>query len=385
MSPSVRTLSPGNGTREHFITVSPQPGKSFPEQVEDVFDQYRSALASLGMDLDSGVYATFYVSDAANQEEVLRDSEGFRAMGEAGMVASVIQQMPGIGKVALLAYHIEPATVVHRAPVQLNGGAVSGTGTMVGNGAYEFYFLKNILSDGNRESGGQTTDILSSLTAFCESRGLSLRDVVRTWFYVHDIDNNYHGMSTARNATFDRHGITVETGFPASTAIEGRSCSAATSVLLDALVVKGLQPGQMARMEATTHMNPTVEYNVTFERGIRMTYGDRRHFFVSGTASISNKGEVVHKGDIVKQTERTLENIDALLGNAGAGLGDMGYAAVYLRDMADRDTVQDLLDKTPLRDVPLHMVHGKVCRPGWLIEIDGIAFKDGGNPEYANF
>ena len=33
-------------------------------------------------------------------------------------------------------------------------------------------------------------------------------------------------------------------------------------------------------------VNRTYEYGVTFERGTAVTYGDRRHVFIAGTASI---------------------------------------------------------------------------------------------------
>lgn len=91
---------------------------------------------------------------------------------------------------------------------------------------------------------------------------------------------------------------------------------------------------------APTHLNPTYEYGVTFERGTAVSYGDRKHIFLSGTASIDNKGEIVYPGDILKQTGRMMENISALLEEAGASIGDIMQAIVYLRDPADYENVQ---------------------------------------------
>ncbi len=69
-------------------------------------------------------------------------------------------------------------------------------------------------------------------------------------------------------------------------------------VLFDAYAVKGLQPGQVTYLHALSHLSPTALYGVTFDRGTSVEYGDRRHLFISGTASIDHRGEVVHVGDV---------------------------------------------------------------------------------------
>ena len=53
-----------------------------------------------------------------------------------------------------------------------------------------------------------------------------------------------------------------------------------------------------------------------FERGTSVEYGDRRHLFISGTASIDHRGEVVHVGDVREQTRRMWENVEKLLEEA---------------------------------------------------------------------
>lgn len=62
--------------------------------------------------------------------------------------------------------------------------------------------------------------------------------------------------------------------------------------------------------------------------------------FISGTASIDNRGEIVYPGDIVKQTERMMENISVLLKEADATTRDITQAITYLRDMADYAVVK---------------------------------------------
>ena len=108
--------------------------------------------------------------------------------------------------------------------------------------------------------------------------------------------------------------------------------------------IDGLQDGQIRYLYASDHLSRTSQYGVTFERGTAVTYGDRRHVFISGTASIDAQGQVVHPGDVAAQTGRMLENVSALLAEAGAGLRDIVVAVVYLRDPADYACVQRCIE-----------------------------------------
>nr|MBC8555280.1 hypothetical protein [Candidatus Brocadiales bacterium] len=150
-------------------------------------------------------------------------------------------------------------------------------------------------------------------------------------------------------------------------------------------IINGLEKEQFVKMEALSHMNPTIKYGVTFERGVQIKYGDRSHQYISGTASIDNKGEVVHKGDVIKQTDRMLENVSVLLETVGSSLNEVAYFIVYLRDFSDSDKVNShLREELPL-EIPFLILQANVCRPGWLIEIEGIAISDYRNNKYKCF
>lgn len=130
----------------------------------------------------------------------------------------------------------------------------------------------------------------------------------------------------------------------------------------------------MGFLYAPTHLNPTYEYGVSFERGTFVDYGDRRQVFISGTASINNRGEVMYPGDVRQQTQRMWENVEALLAEAGCTFADVGHCMVYLRDMADYAVVRDLFDRR-FPQWPVVMVHAPVCRSGWLIEMECMAVR----------
>ena len=144
-------------------------------------------------------------------------------------------------------------------------------------------------------------------------------------------------------------------------------------VSVDSLSVGGLAAGQVVRMEALSHLRPTILYGVTFERGLRVRFGDRSHLYISGTASINSEGEVLHEGDAELQTRRAVENVRALLEAQSATLKDMAYVIAYVRNVHDRQQVRKVLDEALGGKVPLVLTEAAVCRPTWLMELEGVA------------
>ena len=123
---------------------------------------------------------------------------------------------------------------------------------------------------------------------------------------------------------------------------------------------------------------------MTFERGTVVKFGDRAHAYISGTASINNKGEVVHVGDIEAQTYRMMENVKVLLEEGKFKEDDIAQIIVYLRDLCDYDCVKSIISKH-YPTIPQIYTLAPVCRPEWLIEMECIAIKEQHKPEYRAF
>jgi enamine deaminase RidA (YjgF/YER057c/UK114 family) len=123
---------------------------------------------------------------------------------------------------------------------------------------------------------------------------------------------------------------------------------------------------------------------VSFERGTYVDYGDRRQVFISGTASINNRGEIMYPGDIRKQTLRMWENVETLLAEAACTYEHVGHLLVYLRDIPDYEVVCEMFEERFPR-IPKVYLLAPVCRPGWLIEIECMAVKAIRNEAYRNF
>lgn len=230
-----------------------------------------------------------------------------------------------------------------------------------------------------------TVAYLERLSWMLSQRGASLKDnCLRTWFFVRDIDNNYKGVVQGRNSVFAREGLTSETHFIASTGIEGQAAEPSRLVAFNAFADTKIKASQIKYLYGKTHLNPTYEYGVAFERATAVDYADRRHVYISGTASINNKGQIVAPGDIKAQALRMLENIGVLLDEGDCGWEDVAHMTVYLRDIADHELVSRMMeDRFP--DIPKSIVLAPVCRPGWLIETECMAIKKADNPDYAPY
>jgi enamine deaminase RidA (YjgF/YER057c/UK114 family) len=159
----------------------------------------------------------------------------------------------------------------------------------------------------------------------------------------------------------------------ASTGIEGNAVDSGALVSMDSLSFGGLKEKQILPMNALDNLPLTITYGVTFERGLRIKFGDRSHLYISGTASIDKSGEIMHGGDVENQTRRTLDNIEMLLKNQGAALSDMAYLLCYVRNVKHVDCVNAILKDRIPSDIPLVIMQGAVCRPGWLVEVEGVA------------
>lgn len=347
----------GDGQKEYHLTIHPQKGLSFKEQYSHAIE----ALESFIRNEDPAavpIFMRWFISDAANQQGFI-DTERFPCP------VSFIQQPPLDGsKVSLWVWLATDATV---------------TRSDDGMWTAEFAGVRHLLLNGQcrnvDNSESQTKDIFEAYCNMLSRRGCSLKDnCIRTWLYVQDIDVNYMGVVKGRRELFLLEGLSPQTHYIASTGIAGRLADPSAKMIMDAYALENVSDSQIHFLKGSTHLNPTHEYGVTFERGTAVDHKDRRHVFISGTASINNKGEIEHPGDITGQTSRMIRNVEVLLEEAGCTYKDVMVMTVYLRDIADYAVVEDMMMKR-FPEHPKLFVLAPVCRPGWLVEMECIAVR----------
>lgn len=362
---------PVNGVAEyHAVLRITNPRLSFSEQLENLQLAYEH-LVSEEIPGVTAVLKRFFLSDAANQADLLAAMQ----IENSGCAISIIEQPPLDGtKIALWVYL---QTGVQTRTLPYGDYEVS-------HSVYRHLWSASNFNKASK-SEYQTRLLLNDYVIRLAEQGCSLADnCIRTWFFVQNVDVNYGGVVKARNEVFLTQNLTEKTHFIASTGIAGRHADHEVLVQMDAYAVVGLKKEQVHYLYAPTHLNPTYEYGVSFERGTYVDYGDRRQVFISGTASINNRGEIMYPGDIRKQTERMWENVETLLAEAECTFEHIGHLIVYLRDTADYVVVREMFEKR-FPDIPKVYLLAPVCRPGWLIEMECMAVKQIQNESYAPY
>ena len=354
----------------HAILRVTNPELTYVEQVDSLLKAY-SHLVENELRGAVAVFKRFFVSDAANQADYLQALHAERS----DCALSVIEQAPLDGtKIALWVY-------LQR---EVHTRALSNGIYEVSHGGYRHLWMAGACNQASN-SEYQMRLLFNDYVMQLLENGCSLAEnCMRTWLFVQNVDVNYAGVVKARNEVFMTQNLTDKTHFIASTGIAGRHANPKVLVQMDAYAVDGIQKEQVHYLYAPTHLNPTYEYGVSFERGTSIDYGDRRHVFISGTASINNKGEIMYPGDIRRQTERMWENVETLLKEAECGFEHVGHLLVYLRDIADYTVVKGMFDKR-FPDIPKVFLLAPVCRPGWLVEMECMAVKPIVDERYPNY
>ncbi len=377
-----RSFKGANGCTEHFFMIDAPQGCGFAEQIKALQERYTAALKDRGLTPETAIFRRIFLSDILNQADAVWESPFVEEIAENPVATSIIQQLPLSGsKIALFAYHIE-------SPDPFEKEFIGPRHMLLRKNGMRHLWSAGPWVDGKPPMpapAAETRAVFDELMQVLEAQGANLADhCVRTWLFIKDVDIFYQDMVDSRRELFDANGLTQKTHYIASTGIEGTSADRFDTVCMDALSLLDLQDKQIFYLNDFDRLCLTKDYGVTFERGTRVAFADRMHYYISGTASIDNRGNVLHLGDVLKQTERAVENVDALLKSGGASMDDMMYMIAYLRDPADYQCVSGYLrDNFP--DLPCIVVQGRVCRPEWLVELEGIAAAPNSDPTLPSF
>ena len=367
-------FSPKTGPVELNIMATGNIPAHIDTQLRALETAYTQVLSHMGSDISTTVFRRIFCSDPANQGDALNASS---LLNKDGAISLVGQAPVGPAKVSLWAYHV--------IDTQPNETSRYADTFVLHRGTLSHHWATQLTTTESSDPYSQSDTLMRDYVGGLSQHDMTLLDhVVRTWFMVRDVDNNYQGLVDARRKLFDEEHLTAETHYITSTGIEALNPDVNALVYLDSLAIQGLQPQQIQFLKALEFLSPTNLYGVTFERGTAIHYRDRSHLYISGTASIDEQGNILHEGDVMQQLERTLINIEALLAEANGSGKDMAHWIVYLRDDSDESVVRAHM-RHCYGDAPMVFVHAPVCRPGWLIEIEGIAIVSGEQPELPAF
>lgn len=359
---TLTAFSAGSVSEIHAMLSIEPNGDTFAQQQQRIIAAEAELMQMPELQGAKPVMKRYFLSDAANQVPEIAEQDT--------CTVSYIQQPPLEGSKLAVWLYLQTDTDIH----------TEGNTTVVEHNGYRHIWTMGLCNTEAETSYMQTWNTLINYIDILRQHDATLeQNCVRTWFFVRDVDTQYAGLVKSRRECFNEQGLTTNTHYIASTGIGGTPADARAIVQLGGYALTGFQPEQQRYLYAPTHLNRTSDYGVTFERGTLLQFGDRNHIYISGTASIDNRGEVLHVGDIRLQTRRMWENVEKLLEEGGMTYQDVMQIIVYLRDGADYSVVNAMF-RERFPDIPFIITLAPVCRPTWLVEMECIAVKAADNP-----
>jgi 2-iminobutanoate/2-iminopropanoate deaminase len=98
--------------------------------------------------------------------------------------------------------------------------------------------------------------------------------------------------------------------------------------------------------------------------------------FVSGQTGVDPRTGTIRSGGIQAQVEQALDNVEVILGEAGASLREVVKASVFLADLADFADMNDSYRQRMPVPPPTRTTVGAMLPAEVLVEIDVIAIVD---------
>ncbi|MFQ5807980.1 MAG: Rid family hydrolase [Armatimonadota bacterium] len=362
-----------------YLTGCAEPGVPAAEQARTVYQGLPEALREGDAKV---VHERIYGSLGA-RDVVLAERD--EALGKSGLAApTYIQGAPcdadeglaGVHMVAVRAGTAEEPVVVE--DVTWNGRQC---GRSVQRGGAELVYLADLASHAGSGAEESTPPehaqaVLEAVNEALLGRGLSFRDVARTWVYLDDILSWYDDFNEVRNAFFRRVGLTREGApafVPTSTGIEGSNASGLRCTM-DVLALRRTAEGYPGLWALSNpRQSEAYDYGSSFSRGACVAERDVTHIHVAGTAAIDEEGRSVCPGDLDGQVEFTLRNVESLLAEAGAGFHDIVHATVFFKRGTDASALRRVLERMGLPSFPAVTVRADVCREELLFEMDAEA------------
>ncbi|MFH1438780.1 MAG: RidA family protein [Pseudomonadota bacterium] len=229
--------------------------------------------------------------------------------------------------------------------------------------------------DGSAGREDQARRTFENLAGGLEQAGMTMKDVVRTWFFVSDILAWYGAFNAVRKAFYDEKGI-MGGLLPASTGVGGEN-PGGFALVTAALAIRprpGVESVAAANVPSPLQC-PAPAYGSLFSRALEVSTPDRRLLIVSGTASIDPDGKTVHVGDVDGQIRLTLDVVRAILQSRGMDYGDSCRATVYFKKLQDAPRLEEFLGQYAVPAGRLVVARNEICRDDLLFEIEVDAVK----------
>jgi enamine deaminase RidA (YjgF/YER057c/UK114 family) len=214
----------------------------------------------------------------------------------------------------------------------------------------------------------QARSCFEQLESGLKQAGMEFGNVVRTWFYLDHLLEWYEQFNEVRT-TFFRERNVFENLVPASTGI-GAGNAAGAAVVASALAIR---PGNN-RVEIFAVPSPlqcsALDYHSAFSRAVEIQWETGKQLLISGTASIAPGGQSLHRDDAAGQIELTMRVVGEILHSRGMDWRDTTRAIAYFKDLKDVPHFTAWREKNGMKEIPVTITKGDICRPELLFELE---------------
>jgi len=215
------------------------------------------------------------------------------------------------------------------------------------------------------EQTQRTFEIIEEALDVCE---MDFSNVVRTWFYLEDINGWYDVFNRVRTGFFHERDV-FGRYVPASTGIGVRN-HAGTAVVADVYAVRPKNGNVTITAVPSPLQCPALDYQSSFSRAAEVESSDQRMLLISGTASIAPEGETVFLDDTAGQIQKTMEVVEAILESRNMRWSDTIRAIAYFTSVDDAHLLKEYCEDRGLPDMPIAVAHAEICRPDLLFELE---------------
>ena len=223
----------------------------------------------------------------------------------------------------------------------------------------------------------QAREVFEKFQAGLVAAGMTMKDLVRTWFYLDDMLSWYGEFNRVRNDLFARNELRPPC-LPASTGVGGRNPMGAALAAAAWAVRPHDDAARVLYFAPSPEQCPASAYGSAFSRAVEIGCAGFRRLLVSGTASIARDGKTEHIGDVRAQIERSMQVVGAILESRRMTFADTAFATVFFKHPADAPLFADWLARHELQSMPVVSARCDICRDNLLFEIELEAVQAGG-------
>jgi len=266
----------------------------------------------------------------------------------------------------------------------MNLMAVGGTpvttikhnGNIVGCSFYDGYAKNFILGElypnnVNASRAEQVAELFEIIENILESVSLNYSNVIRTWFFLDDINSWYDDFNKVRTTFYKKHRV-FDGVVPASTGIAGINYKN-SAVMAGAWAVQSNNSSFGYKEVASPLQCPAPCYGSSFSRAVEIFNPEFKRLFISGTASIQQDGKSAFISDINGQINLTMQVVEAILKSRGMTFSDISRSTGYFKNYKDTPAFNDWKNRNSVSDFPIVYTQADVCRPELLFEIEADA------------